>query len=157
MVSADNQLGLYIALPVYFVLLIGCAVWAYIRVDRIKKEGISDHLSAHYLGGRSFGPLLSAGTVFASFFSGYTVVGVVNGTFALLAAISKPFSLRKLGLFMAACHTQVFSNFSSASSSDVLNVVRCYLSLKRKRRTRKDGSVYDGCQPPREFSPSTFW
>jgi len=83
MVSADNRLGLYVALPVYFVLLTGCAVYAYVRVERIKRLGISDHLSAHYLGGRSFGPLLTAGTVFASFFSGYTVVGVVNGELAL--------------------------------------------------------------------------
>mmetsp|Transcript_8849 Transcript_8849/g.22288 ORF Transcript_8849/g.22288 Transcript_8849/m.22288 type:complete len:84 (-) Transcript_8849:4712-4963(-) len=79
MVSEDHRTGLYIALPIYFVLITGCAVWAYYRVEKMKKDGTNDHLSAHYLGGRSFGPLVSAGTVFASFFSGYTVVGVVNG------------------------------------------------------------------------------
>jgi sodium/proline symporter len=41
----------------------------------------SDALSAHYLGGRSFGPLMTAGTMFASLFSGYTVVGVPNEAF----------------------------------------------------------------------------
>jgi Na+/proline symporter len=38
-------------------------------------------LTAHYLGGRDFGPLLTAGTVFASLFSGYTVIGVPNEAF----------------------------------------------------------------------------
>ena len=37
--------------------------------------------SGHYLGGRAFGPILIAGTVFASLFSGYTVVGIPNESF----------------------------------------------------------------------------
>jgi len=81
MVQAENRLGLYIALSIYFALLVGCAVWAFVKVERLKKTGVSDHLSAHYLGGRTFGPLLTAGTVFASFFSGYTVVGIVNDSY----------------------------------------------------------------------------
>lgn len=40
--------------------------------------GVNDKLAAHYLGGRDFGPLLTAGSLFASLFSGYTVVGVPN-------------------------------------------------------------------------------
>lgn len=35
----------------------------------------------HYLGGRSFGPLVTGATIFASLFSGYTVVGVPNESF----------------------------------------------------------------------------
>ena len=35
----------------------------------------------HYLGGRTFGPLVTAGTVFASLFSGYAVVGIPNEAF----------------------------------------------------------------------------
>jgi solute:Na+ symporter, SSS family len=39
---------------------------------------LSVQLTAHYLGGRDFGPLLTAGTLFASLFSGFTVVGIPN-------------------------------------------------------------------------------
>ncbi|EJK71773.1 hypothetical protein THAOC_06754 [Thalassiosira oceanica] len=41
----------------------------------------TDMLTGHYLGGRSFGPLLIAGTIFASIFSGYTVIGVPNESY----------------------------------------------------------------------------
>jgi sodium/proline symporter len=68
--------GLYISIPLYFVLLFCVAYWGYIRTKYLKTK--SDELSAHYLGGRSFGPLLSAGTMFASQFSGYTIVGIPN-------------------------------------------------------------------------------
>lgn len=78
MVSADQRLGLYIAVPVYFVFLTLCAIWAYRRVNGLAHDRVEDQLEAHYLGGRSFGAILTAGTVFASFFSGYTVVGIVN-------------------------------------------------------------------------------
>lgn len=40
-----------------------------------------DVLTAHYLGGRSFGPWLSLGTMFASMFSGFTVIGIPNGAY----------------------------------------------------------------------------
>jgi Na+/proline symporter len=81
MVDAENRLGLYIAIPVYFGMLCVCAVWAYRRMERQNKDGTTDHLMNHYLGGRDFGAILSAGTVYASLFSGYTVVGIVNGAF----------------------------------------------------------------------------
>lgn len=41
----------------------------------------SDKLSAHYIGGREFGPLIITGTLFASMYSGYTVVGIPNESF----------------------------------------------------------------------------
>eukprot|EP00523_Entomoneis_sp_CCMP467_P001185 CAMPEP_0168750260 /NCGR_PEP_ID=MMETSP0724-20121128/17173_1 /TAXON_ID=265536 /ORGANISM="Amphiprora sp., Strain CCMP467" /LENGTH=730 /DNA_ID=CAMNT_0008798261 /DNA_START=26 /DNA_END=2218 /DNA_ORIENTATION=+ len=77
MVSAENRTGLYVSIPVYFVVLGLSALWAYKRLEKMTTAG-TDHLSGHYLGGRAFGPLLTAGTVFASLFSGYTVVGIPN-------------------------------------------------------------------------------
>ena len=74
----DQLLGLYICIPVYFVLLGAAAFWAHKRMESLVHDKVSDQLSAHYLGGQSFGPLLTAGTVFASIFSGYTVVGIPN-------------------------------------------------------------------------------
>jgi len=38
----------------------------------------ADTLSSHYLGARDLGPILTTGTIFASFFSGYTVIGIPN-------------------------------------------------------------------------------
>ena len=78
MVSSEHRDWLYVVIPLYFVMLAGCAAWAYKRMERMNHDGVSDKLSSHYLGGRSFGPLLTAGTVFASLFSGYTVVGIPN-------------------------------------------------------------------------------
>ena len=40
-------------------------------------------MAGHYLGGRSFGPFITGATIFASLFSGYTVVGVPNESFRL--------------------------------------------------------------------------
>ncbi|CAB9516352.1 Sodium/proline symporter [Seminavis robusta] len=83
MVSSEHRDWLYVAIPIYFVMLAGSAAWAYKRMERMNHEGVSDKLSSHYLGGRSFGPLLTAGTVFASLFSGYTVVGIPNEAYKL--------------------------------------------------------------------------
>mmetsp|Transcript_23815 Transcript_23815/g.51795 ORF Transcript_23815/g.51795 Transcript_23815/m.51795 type:complete len:82 (-) Transcript_23815:373-618(-) len=74
--DSSNLLGLYILVPVYFCFLFGAALWGMYRMKRhkakLKSDGDSpeDSLTRHYLGGRSFGPVLTAGTMFASFFSG---------------------------------------------------------------------------------------
>mmetsp|Transcript_11220 Transcript_11220/g.24297 ORF Transcript_11220/g.24297 Transcript_11220/m.24297 type:complete len:771 (-) Transcript_11220:263-2575(-) len=78
MVAQEHRVGLYISIPVYFCVLGCCAWWAHRRMEKMEHEKVNDKLTAHYLGGRSFGPLLTAGTVFASLFSGYTVIGVPN-------------------------------------------------------------------------------
>jgi Na+/proline symporter len=74
----DQLLGLYIAIPLYFVLLTGAAIWARKRTERLVNDKVTDQLSAHFLGGQSFGPILTVGTTFASIYSGYTVVGIPN-------------------------------------------------------------------------------
>ena len=43
-----------------------------------RSDKVSNKLEAHYLGGRLFGPIMTAGTLFASMFSGYTTVGIPN-------------------------------------------------------------------------------
>jgi len=74
MVSAENRRGLYVVIPVYFAILAGCAVYANRRMSSIRKR--SNAMATHYLGGRDFGFVLSAGTFFATVFSGYTIIGV---------------------------------------------------------------------------------
>jgi sodium/proline symporter len=93
MVSSDHRLGFYIVLPLYFALVGASAIWAYRKEARLEKSLGQDPLSAHFLGGRSFGPVITASTIFASFFSGYTVVGVPSeaynkGFFALRWIVS---------------------------------------------------------------------
>ena len=58
MVSEENRNGLLITVPLYFAFLAFAAYWAYKRIETMKHSGISDKLTAHYLGGRDFGPLL---------------------------------------------------------------------------------------------------
>lgn len=84
----DHITGLYVTVPVYFVLLACCAIWANKKnrqeVQQSPNGGShrqTDRLSSHYLGGRDLGPILSSGTIFASFFSGYTVVGIPTEAF----------------------------------------------------------------------------
>lgn len=79
--SIVSTRSLYVMIPIYFCMLAAVAVWSYMRNRKFKQEGISDAMSTHYLGGRSFGALVTAGTMFASLFSGYTVVGVPNEAF----------------------------------------------------------------------------
>lgn len=80
-VSPENRGALYVAIPVYFVVLGVVAFFSYRRARSLEKKQANDQLVGHYLGGRDFGPILTAGTVFASCFSGYTVVGVPNESF----------------------------------------------------------------------------
>jgi solute:Na+ symporter, SSS family len=88
MVASEHRLLFQITFPVYFGLLGLSAVWAYRRKALLETEQGHDPLSAHFLGGRSFGLLVTASTMFAAFFSGCTVVGVPseaynNGFYAL--------------------------------------------------------------------------
>ena len=38
MVAAENRLGLYIAIPVYFCLLVGATFWAYRKMESMEKN-----------------------------------------------------------------------------------------------------------------------
>lgn len=80
--TSSPSRGLYVTIPLYFCVLFCCALWAHRRnaeeSQGVGGEGGADRLSSHYLGGRKLGPILTTGTIFASFFSGYTVVGIPN-------------------------------------------------------------------------------
>jgi sodium/proline symporter len=81
MVLEDHITGLYVVVTIYFVVIALCAYWGHTRQIQLSHSGVSDKLTSHYLGGRSIGPLLTTGTIFASFYSGYTVVGIPNEAF----------------------------------------------------------------------------
>jgi hypothetical protein len=38
MVSAENRKALYITIPIYFGLLMGCTYWAYRRMQTMEKN-----------------------------------------------------------------------------------------------------------------------
>ena len=89
MVAVEHRTGLYVTIPIYFVFLLMATYWAHKRMETMKHAGVADSLTAHYLGGRSFGPFLTAGTIFASFFSGYTVrTYVMLGLMTLMTVAS---------------------------------------------------------------------
>ena len=96
MVSEELRTGLYVSVPIYFGILGLATWWAHRHMKHLNSkaaaaaatsEGGTDdvtrshHLQSHYLGGRTFGPIMTAGTVFASLFSGYTIVGIPNDAY----------------------------------------------------------------------------
>mmetsp|Transcript_14255 Transcript_14255/g.26693 ORF Transcript_14255/g.26693 Transcript_14255/m.26693 type:complete len:112 (-) Transcript_14255:3431-3766(-) len=82
--SSDNLVGLYVAIAVYFSLLIAATVIAYRWKqqsslsrssspdgggngdDDQQQQQINDHFETHFLGNRSLGPLVTTGTAFVS-------------------------------------------------------------------------------------------
>lgn len=82
MVASEHRSWLRLTVPLYFALLFGAAYWAYHRTESLHRANVSDKLNAHFLGGRALGPVLTAGTLFASVYSGYTVIGVPNDAYS---------------------------------------------------------------------------
>ena len=67
----------------YFAVIVSICLYVYRRNrSRAGAHAGEDAMSAHYLGDRSFGPLVSTMTIFASLFSGYTVVGIPDEGYA---------------------------------------------------------------------------
>ncbi|KAL7547566.1 hypothetical protein ACHAWF_010859 [Thalassiosira exigua] len=117
MVAEEHQIGLYISIPVYFCVLGGCAFWANRRMAKMEHDNVNDKLTAHYLGGRDFGVFLTAGTVFASLFSGYTVIGVPNEAYN-----SKGWSsLRWLGFIWGVVFGYLGTGIRLRKSSNIRN------------------------------------
>jgi len=81
MASEDHKPALIATFAIYGVIIVGTGVWAYIRERNLKSKSGSDELTAHYLAGRSFGPVITACTVFSSLFSGYNIVGAPSEAF----------------------------------------------------------------------------
>ncbi len=70
--------GLIIAIPVFLAVNALLAVVGARWMNRLSHDSSEDVLTAHYLGGRSFGPWLTLGTTFATMFSGFTIIGIPN-------------------------------------------------------------------------------
>ena len=86
--DSENVTGLIVSISIYFSLIALAAVFAYYRVRAHAKQSEAigkqdDVIESHYLGNRNFGPWLTTGSLFASFFSGYTVVGVSESVFEI--------------------------------------------------------------------------
>ena len=68
--SSDNLVGLYVTIAVYFLLLSLAAVFAYRwKINQQSKAAIQnqhDSIESHFLANRSFGAILTAGSVFVS-------------------------------------------------------------------------------------------
>lgn len=74
--SAENQKAVLIAIIVFIAINGVMAIIGTIRTRKLAHSTSEDALTTHYLGGRSFGPVVLFGTMFASLFSGGTVVGI---------------------------------------------------------------------------------
>lgn len=108
----DRRPGLMLTVPLYFLVLLMCAVWAHRRnrqeVNRsssgityqLHQDGRTDTLSVHYLGGRSLNPVLTAGTIFASFFSGYTFVGIPDEAYKVRYALRNSLQQMPIGYLL---------------------------------------------------------
>ena len=86
MVKTSNQIGLYLAIPLYLGVMGLAALKAWRAGQRraaaaVARDGVltvDGEMSSHFLGGRSFGVFVTTMTLFASLFSGYTVIGIPN-------------------------------------------------------------------------------
>jgi hypothetical protein len=83
-VGDPPPLGLIVAVPIFLCINIAMAVIGARWMNRLSHNSSEDVLTAHYLGGRSFGPWLTLGTMFASLYSGFTIIGIPNGAVSTL-------------------------------------------------------------------------
>ena len=85
--AADNALGVLIIFVVYITLVVVASFGAYrmqkARESTIARESLGDReediekqMGQHFLGGRTFGPLVTAMTLAGTTYSGYSVIGV---------------------------------------------------------------------------------
>lgn len=80
MPAEDHVTAVVGTFAAYSVVLFGIGVYAY-RREKALKAAHQDEMTAHYLGGRSFGPIMTAATVFASLFNGFAVIGAPSESF----------------------------------------------------------------------------
>eukprot|EP00310_Coccolithus_braarudii_P016784 CAMPEP_0183352634 /NCGR_PEP_ID=MMETSP0164_2-20130417/29563_1 /TAXON_ID=221442 /ORGANISM="Coccolithus pelagicus ssp braarudi, Strain PLY182g" /LENGTH=753 /DNA_ID=CAMNT_0025525115 /DNA_START=56 /DNA_END=2318 /DNA_ORIENTATION=- len=75
---AEAKIGLYVTVPLYMLFIVCTGLYTYLKNRSQMQTSMQgeEALSQHYLGGRSFGPFVTMMTLFASLFSGYTVIGI---------------------------------------------------------------------------------
>ena len=78
MVAAENRLGIYLAVPAYFLVLTGCLYWvsAKKKGSQDAAGGVPEKIESHFLAGRDVNWFITACTFFTSLYSGYTIIGV---------------------------------------------------------------------------------
>ena len=85
--SASAPIGLIIAIPIFLGINALLAVVGARWMNRLSHDSSEDALTAHYLGGRSFGPWLTLGTTFATMFSGFVVIGIPNDAVRIISLL----------------------------------------------------------------------
>jgi len=113
-VEAEYGVGVYVTVCLYIFFLLGVAIVSWWR--NRKTEGT---MKAHYMGNKSFGPVILTFTFFATTYSGYTVVGVPTDAYK-----TGWLSLKWMGAILAL-------SFTSAAFHPILrklSVARQYLS-----------------------------
>jgi Na+/proline symporter len=85
--SEEVPFGLIICIPIFLSINVLLAVIGARWMNRLSHDSSEDVLTAHYLGGRSFGPWLTLGTMFASLFSGFTIIGIPNDAVSVMIII----------------------------------------------------------------------
>ena len=59
----ERNIGLMLAVPIFLLINAVLAYFGGRMMSKMQHKSSEDILTAHYLGGRSFGPLLSIGTM----------------------------------------------------------------------------------------------
>ena len=68
------QVGLMIAIPIFLAVNAGLAYIGGRWMNKLSHKSSEDVLTAHYLGGRSFGPWLTVGTMVGIFEGSYIYI-----------------------------------------------------------------------------------
>lgn len=104
MPAEDHTQALIITFSCYSCILIGLGYWAYRRESALKANVDTDEMTAHYLAGRSFGSIMSAATIFASLFNGFSIIGAPSESF-YRGWFSFTWILSTLGMISGFCAT----------------------------------------------------
>ena len=96
------RVGLMIAIPVFLAVNAGLAYIGGRWMNKLSHKSSEDVLTAHYLGGRSFGPLLTLGTMVGIFEGSYIYAYMYRMTFS-------PYPLHTFPYLFLIPSLQVFS------------------------------------------------
>lgn len=76
MEDGDIGAGIWVILGLYLACVLGIGVYSFVHRKKRRAEAQCDSLEDHYIAGGTLGVVVLSFTIFASLFSGYTVVGV---------------------------------------------------------------------------------
>ena len=121
MVSAENRIGLYIAIPVYFLFLVAASYWAYRRSEQLKKS--NKRWVQHFY---SFSNLLLAS---------YSLL--IDKTLIYIVL----FSFHSLSLQIFKWHLKRSLSWSEGFRTNIIyrNIIRIFIFWLHRRRNSKRG------------------